>query len=166
MRRFALIWMLILVLTAGCEKDEVSCISVLNSTEVALYVQPYSSDYTDADWIQPGSIDEFYSINCDCLDGFEYFSFYYDSLIIQIKDHEDDVIKFYKDGTTKNYDPTLSPFTNPDVWKIREIERFMPGSFIKSNYEERVVIEHYFCIYGACIKSLQVPVVKELIPSF
>lgn len=164
MRGFQLI--LILLFLTGCSKNDVSSISVKNLTDFPLYVQPYSSDFTDGDWVQPGLMENFYSINCDCLDGFRYFSFYYDSLIIHIKDFEDQPIKFYKDGTTINYDATLSPFTNPDVWKIRESERFMPGKGIKSAYDQREVVEHYFCISTESIKSLKEIEVKELTPSF
>lgn len=166
MKRLLLILMLVSIVLAGCESDELSCISIRNQTEMPIYAQPYSTDYSDGDWIQPGLVDEFYSINCDCLDGFKYFSFYYDSLIVRIKDHEDDPIKFFKDGTTVNYDPLLNPFTNPDVWKTRTLERSMPGKFFKSNYEEREVIEHYFCIDDDCIRSLKTIEVKELNPSF
>lgn len=159
-------WILILLILAGCSKNDVSNISVRNLTDLPLYVQPYSSDFTDGGWIQPGLMEEFYTINCDCLDGFRYFSFYYDSLIIHIKDFEDQPIKFYKDGTTINYDPTLSPFTNPDVWRVKESHSEVQGKVIKSNYEERMIIEHYFCISTESIKSLREIEVKELTPSF
>ena len=159
-------WIIILLLLTGCNNDELSSISVRNLTDLPLYVQPYSSDFTDGDWIQPGLMEDFYTINCDCLDGFRYFSFYYDSLIIHIEDLEDQPIKFYKDGTTINYDATLSPFTNPDVWKIKESQREVPGKVIRSNYEDRIVIEHYFCIRTESIKSLKTVEVKELTPSF
>ena len=158
--------LLLPVLLAGCNNDELSSISVRNLTEIPLYVQPYSTDYADGSWIQPGLMEDFYTIGCDCLDGFRYFSFYYDSLIVHIKDMEDQPVKFYKDGTTINYNPTLSPFTNPDVWKIREIKREEPGTVIRSNYREKLVIEHYFCISPNEIKSMKQKVVKELIPSF
>jgi hypothetical protein len=159
-------WIIILLMLTGCGSDELSSISVRNMTEIPLYVQPYSSDFTDGNWIQPGLMEDFYTINCDCLDGFRYFSFYYDSLIIHIKDMEDQPIKFYKDGTTINYDPTLSPFTNPDVWRIKESARELPGKVIRSNYEDHLVYEHYFCISTASIKSLKQVEVKEMTPSF
>lgn len=159
-------WILILLLVTGCSRNDLSSISVRNLTDLPLYVQPYSSDFTDGNWIQPGLMEDFYTINCDCLDGFRYFSFYYDSLIIHIKDFEDQPIKFYKDGTTINYDPTLSPFTNPDVWKVKESQSEVQGKVIKSNYEERVIIDHYFCISTESIKSLKEIEVKELTPSF
>lgn len=159
-------WILILLILNGCSKNDVSSISVRNLTDLPLYVQPYSSDFTDGGWIQPGLMEEFYTINCDCLDGFRYFSFYYDSLIIHIKDFEDQPIKFYKDGTTINYDPTLSPFTNPDVWRVKESQSEVQGKVIKSNYEDRVVTEHYFCISTESIKSLREIEVEELTPSF
>ncbi len=156
MERTFLILALISVALSGCERDEISCISIRNQTELPIYAQPYTTDYTDGDWIQPGLVDEFYSIDCDCLNGYKYFSFYYDSLIVRVKDHEEDPIKFYKDGSTINYDPSLNPFINPEVWKVRLIERSMPGKFFKSNYENRKVIEHYFCINGDRITSLKI----------
>jgi hypothetical protein len=52
------------------------------------------------------------------------------------------------------------------VWKTRTEERSMPGKFFKSNYEDREVIEHYFCIDSDCIRSLKTVEVKELNPSF
>jgi hypothetical protein len=161
-----LFWIWIFALLTACGNDEQSCISVRNQTDSAIYIQPYSSDFADGGWIQPGWMEEFYSINCDCLDGFKYFSFYYDSLIIHLKDHEEDPIKFFKTGRTVNYDPTLNPFTNPEVWKTREEERSLPGKVFKSNYEERTVIEHYFTISTEYIKSMKTNEVKELTPSF
>ncbi len=118
----------ILVLSYGCMDEELSYISIHNDTGISIYALPYSSEFTDGDWIQPGFTNEFYSISCDCLDGYDYFSFYYDSLIVYIKDHDDDPIKFYKDGTTINYDPTLNPFTNPEVWLTLEFDQELPGS--------------------------------------
>lgn len=159
-------WIFVFVLLVGCTSDELSSISVRNLTDIPLYVQPYSSNVSDGDWIQPGLMEDFYSINCDCLNGFRYFSFYYDSLIIRIKDMEDQPIKFYKDGTTINYDPTMSPFTNPDVWRVRESQSEMPRKVIKSNYSDRIVINHYFCISPELIKSMKTVEVKELTPAF
>jgi hypothetical protein len=161
MDRRLLILLLVPLVLSGCERDEVSFISIRNQTELPIYAQPYSTDYTNGDWIQPGLVDEFYSIECDCLNGFKYFSFYYDSLIVHLKDHEDEPIKFFKDGTTVNYDPSLNPFINKDVWKVRLIERSMPGKIFKSNYENRQVIEHYFCISSDCITSLKNTKVQE-----
>jgi len=165
MFRSVLIMLLVAATLIGCERDEVSFISIRNQTEMPIYAQPYSTDHTNGDWIQPGLVDEFYSIECDCLNGFKYFSFYYDSLIVHILDHEDEPIKFFKDGTTVNYDPALNPFTNRDVWRVRLIERSMPGKFIKSNYENRQVIEHYFTISSDCVTSLKNSEVQDNNPS-
>ena len=110
-----IIWIIVLFVFSGCANNELTWISVKNDTTLPIYVLPYSAEFTNADWIQPGVSDDFYSINCDCLDGFSYFSFYYDSLIVLMQDHDGDPIKFYKDGTTVNYDPKLNPFINPDV---------------------------------------------------
>ena len=118
MRRLG--WLIVFFVLVGCSDDNLSYISIRNETSIPIYALPYTAEYTNGEWIQPGLTDEFYSINCDCLDGFEYFSFYYDSLIIYIKDHDEKPVKFYKDGTTVNYDPTLNPFTNPEVWKLHE----------------------------------------------
>ena len=148
-------------LVAGCAKDELSWISIQNKTSIPIYAQPYSSDFTNGEWIQPGLADEFYSINGDYLDGFEYFSFYYDSLIIHMKDHDEDPIKFYQDGTTENYDPTLNPFTNPDVWKTRSFERHLPRSAFNT-LEEKHIVEHFFCIDAEDVKSLCDTIIHEL----
>lgn len=159
MRGIALI--LLLFLVTGCANDDLSWISIRNDTAVAIYALPYSSDYTNGEWIPPGVVDEFYSINNDYLDGYEYFSFYYDSLIIYMKDHEDDPIKFYQDGSAENYDPTLNPFTNPDVWKTRYFERHLPGSGFNT-LEEKHITEHYFCIDDESVKSLVDTIFHEL----
>ena len=154
-------WILLFFLVTGCTGDDFSWISIRNETSVAIYAQPYSSDYTDGDWIHPGFANKFYSINSEYLNGYEYFSFYYDSLIIYMKDHDDDPIKFYQDGTSENYDPTLNPFTNPDVWKIRDFERHLPGSAFNT-MEEKHIVEHYFCIDAEDIKSLCDTIIQEL----
>ncbi len=112
---------------------------------IPIYAISYSSDYSDGDWIQPGVYDEFYSISIDHLNGYEYFSVYYDSLIVFLKDHEDQPVKFYKDGKTINYDPRLNPFTNPDVWQTRAFNRHLPGSSFES-LEEKQIYEDYFSI--------------------
>lgn len=157
-------WILVLFLLAGCADDDLSWISIRNETGFLIYAQSYSSGYTDGDWIHPGLTDEFYSINSDCLDGYTYFSFYYDSLIIFMKDHDEDPIKFYQDGSTENYNPTLNPFTNPDVWKKREFERHLSGSF-SNTLEEKHIFDHYFCIDEESIKSLTDTILYELNPA-
>lgn len=162
MRGFSLI-LLVFILT-GCADDELSWISIQNETTIPIYALPYSADFTDGEWIQPGVADDFYSINCDCLDGFEYFSFYYDSLIIYMKDNEEEPIKFYKDGTAVNYDPVLNPFTNPEVWKMRDFERHMTGSAFES-LEEKHISEHYFCIDPESVESLSDTIPNELNPA-
>ena len=146
----------ILILT-GCNNDELTWISIKNGTGTPIYVLPYSSDFTNGDWIQPGVSDEFYSINCDCLDGFAYFSFYYDSLIVYLKDHGEEAIKFYKDGTTINYDPQLNPFTNKDVWVTHEFERHLSGSAFNT-LEEKHIIEHYFTVDASSVKSINLEI--------
>lgn len=156
------IYILGLILLMGCTNDDLSWISIKNETTTAIYVLPYSSEYTNADWIQPGVSDEFYSISCDCIDGFTYFSFYYDSLIIHLKDHDDDPIKFYKDGTTVNYDSKLNPFINPDVWQTKDFDRTVSGSYFKT-LEEKHIFEHYFCVEEESVKSLSEP--EELDPN-
>ncbi|MCK5137005.1 MAG: hypothetical protein KAR19_14560 [Bacteroidales bacterium] len=155
---------LVLFLLTGCADDDLSWISIRNETEVSIYAQSYSSGFTNGDWILPGLADEFYSISCDCLDGYAYFSFYYDSLIIYMKDHEEDPIKFYQDGSTENYDPTLNPFTNPDVWKKREFERHLSGSSFNTPGEKHI-FEHYFCIDAESVKSLADTILHELNPA-
>ena len=163
MKRIA--WIIILFLLVGCSDDELSYISIRNDTNIAIYALAYTSEYADGEWIQPGITDEFYSINCDCLDGYEYFSFYYDSLIIHIKDHEQDPVKFYKDGTTVNYNPTLNPFTNREVWRSHEFERHLSGSSFES-LEEKRILEHYFPIETENVKSLADTLINELNPAF
>lgn len=152
---------LIVFLLAGCANDELSWISIQNETTIPIYALPYYSDLSDGEWIQPGVADEFYSISCDCLDGFAYFSFYYDSLVIYMKDLENDPIKFYKDGSSINYDPVLNPFTNPDVWKTRDLERHIPGGTF-NNLEEKRISEHYFSIDAESIESLCDTIPAEL----
>lgn len=136
-----MVWM---VLT-GCANDDLTWVSIKNETSAPIYVLPYSSEFANADWIQPGVSDDFYSISCDCIDGFSYFSFYYDSLIVFLNDHADEPIKFYKDGTTLNYDPALNPFINPDVWYTKDFEKAVKAASL-NNYQEKHIVEHYFCI--------------------
>jgi hypothetical protein len=149
------IWIVVLVILSGCANNELTWISVKNDTSIPLYVLPYSADFTNADWIQPGVSDDFYSINCDCLDGFTYFSHYYDSLIVLMQDHDGDPIKFYKDGTTVNYDSKLNPFTNPDVWRKKDFDRTVTGSGFNT-FEEKHIYEYYFCVKEESVKSLRV----------
>lgn len=150
-----LLGIIVLLALSGCSNNELTWISVKNDTSIPIYVLPYSAEFTNADWIQPGVSDDFYSINCDCLDGFTYFSHYYDSLIVLMQDHDEDPIKFYKDGTTVNYDPKLNPFINPDVWKIDNFDRAVSGSAFNT-IEEKRIYEHYFCIKQESVKSLRV----------
>ena len=149
------IWIIVLITLSGCANDELSWISIKNETTILIYAMPYSSDFTNADWIQPGVTYDFYSLNCDCLDGFAYFSFYYDSLIVLMEDHDEDPIKFYKDGTTVNYNPALNPFINEDVWKVQDFNKVVSGSVFNAS-EAKHIYEHYFCIEEENIKSLSV----------
>jgi len=143
----------ILILT-GCNNDDLTWISIKNSTGTPIYALPYSEDFTNGDWIQPGVSDEFYSINCE-LDGFAYFSFYYDSLIVYLKDHGEDPIKFFKDGTTINYDPKLNPFINKEVWMTHYFERTLSGSAFNT-LEEKHIVEHYFSVDASSVKSINI----------
>lgn len=147
------IWIIALIALAGCDNGDLTWISIKNETTSPIYALPYSSEFTNAEWIQPGISDDFYSITCDCIDGFTYFSFYYDSLIVILKDHDQEPIKFYKDGTTVNYDPALNPFVNPDVWHTQDFDRTVSGSAFNT-LEEKHIVEHYFCIEGEKVKSL------------
>ena len=140
-----LTWIVLMLMATGCANDDLSWISIRNQTEVPIFAQPYSSEFAKSDWIPPGGMNEFYSINCDCLDAFEYFSFYYDSLIVYLQDHEEEPIKFYPDGSTVNYDPKLNPFINPNVWRTRELDNHIP---------EKHISEHYFSITAEHIISL------------
>jgi hypothetical protein len=152
--RFLLLAVSIFLLT-GCNNDELTWISIKNGTGTPIYVLPYSEDYTNGDWIQPGLSDEFYSINCDCLDAFSYFSFYYDSLIVYLKHHGDDPIKFYKDGTTINYNESHNPFTNPEVWRMKEFEKQVSGSSFNT-LKEKQITEYYFTVDAASVKSIDI----------
>ncbi len=156
-------WMIGLILLAGCASDDLSWISIRNETPTPIYIQPYSSDYTDGAWIQPGVSDDFYAINGDVLDGFTYFSLYYDSLIVYLKDYDDKPVKFYQDGTTINYDPTLNPFTNPDVWKSHEFKQQLSGT--PPTMDEKNIFEHYFTIDAASVKYLSDTILQELNPA-
>ncbi|PID91812.1 MAG: hypothetical protein CSA96_06470 [Bacteroidetes bacterium] len=160
--RTSLIIALLLAL-ASCKDDDISWIAIENVTALPIYASAYSSDYTEGDWIQPGVTDEFYSIANNWLDGFAYFSFYYDSLVIYIKDHEYPV-RFYKDGRAENYDPTLNPFTNPEVWKTRSYKRYMDGSLTES-LEEKQIFEHYFSIEAEKVKTLSDTIYQLLTPA-
>lgn len=163
MRGLTLIFLLFLV--AGCNSDDLSWISIQNNTTIPIYVQPYSADFANSNWIQPGVADEFYSLQSDCLDGFDYFSFYYDSLIVHLKDMDENPVKFYKDGTTINYDPTLNPFINEEVWKLRNFEKHLDGSAFNT-LEEKHIFEYYFCISTESVKSLSDTITQELQPAF
>ena len=143
MRKLAFI--LALTTLWGCNNDEYSYISIRNETTTPIYVLPYVSDYSDGDWINPGFTDEFYSIGVDHFNGYEFFCVYYDSLIIYLKDYEDDPVKFYKDGTTINYDPTRNPFTNPEMWTSRSFDELESGSTF-DNLQEKEISEDYFTI--------------------
>ena len=162
MRAVAILFLFFLL--AGCNNDELSWISIRNDTSIPIYVLPYTSDYSYGEWIQPWVSDDFYSLNCDCLDGFTYFSFYYDSLIVIMKDAEETTIKFYKDGTTLNYDPTLNPFINPDVWKSRSFDRHLSSTSFNT-LEEKHIFDTYFCIDAQSIKSLSDTITMELHPA-
>ena len=154
------IWIVVLIAFSGCANNDLTWISIKNDTAIPIYVLPYSDEFTNADWVQPGVSDEFYSINCDCLDGYSYFSFYYDSLIVHMMDHDGDPIKFYKDGTTVNYDPELNPFVNPDVWRTTDFERAISGSALSAT-KEKHIYEYYFCIKEENVKSLRVDAVSN-----
>ena len=162
MRGVAIIFLVFLL--TGCSNDELSWISIRNDTSIPIYVLPYSSDYTDGEWILPGNADDFYRLNSDFLDGFAYFSFYYDSLIVFLKDREETPVKFYKDGTTVNYDPTLNPFINRDVWKSRNFDTHLSGSSFNT-LEEKHIFETYFCIDAENVKSLSDTITMELHPA-
>jgi len=149
----ALFIALILVVLAGCNKDELSYLSICNETPIPIYATSYTSDYSDGEWISPGSSDEFYILNIDHLDGFRYFSLFYDSLVVFLKDHEEHPVKFYSDGVTINYDPELNPFTNPEVWQTRTFYRHVQGSSFES-MEEKQIFEDYFSIETSSIISL------------
>ena len=143
----------ILILT-GCNNDDLTWISIKNGTGTPIYALPYSTDFANGDWIQPGISEEFYSIDCE-LDGFEYFSLYYDSLIVYLKDQGEDPIKFFKDGTTLNYDPALNPFINREVWLIRNLERHLSGP-VFDNLEEKHIFEYYFTVDASSVKSITI----------
>lgn len=157
-------WVILILLASGCASDDLSWIAIENMTEVPIYALPYSSDFTDGEWIEPGGAGDFYSIDCDCLDGFAYFSFYYDSLVVYLRDHDEYPVKFYKDGRTVNYDPTLNPFLNPDVWRIREITQHVRGSG-DTDLDDKYIVEHYFSIEAGKVKSLKDTILHELNPA-
>jgi hypothetical protein len=148
------LWIVVFLAMVGCNSDDVTWISIRNETMIPIYALPYSSEFTNPGWIQPGVTDDFYSLSCDCIDGFNYFSFYYDSLIVLLEDDQNP-IKFYKDGTTINYDPRFNPFTNPEVWHSTDFYRTVEGSAIYT-LEEKHVFEYYFCIEQDHVKSLSV----------
>ena len=146
----------ILLVIAGCNKDDLSYLSICNETPVPIYATSYTSDYSDGDWIPPGISDDFYSININHLDGFRYFSLFYDSLVVFLKDHEEHPVKSYSDGKTINYDPELNPFTNPEVWQTRNFHSRVKGSSFEG-LEEKQISEDYFSIEISSIISLSDP---------
>jgi hypothetical protein len=154
----------ILSLLWGCSDNEISYISICNETPLPIYARSYSSDFSDGNWIQPGVIDEFYSLGINDLNGYEYFSVYYDSMIIYVRGYEDDPVKFYSDGTTINYDPALNPFINPEVWITRTFQRHLPGKSTQS-LEEKQIYEHYFSIEPGSILSLSESALIESDPA-
>ena len=154
----------ILLILAGCSRDDLSYVSIRNDTGIPIYALPYASDFTEGDWIEPGATNEFYSIACDCLDGYKYFSYYYDSLIVYVKDLEKLPVKFYKNGKTVNYDPTLNPFTNPDMWQSHEFEQNLKTSNFEGT-EKKHILEHFFPIDADKIKSLNDTLRYQLNPA-
>lgn len=142
-----------LTILLGCSNEEYSYLSVRNKTTSPIYVLPYTSNFSDGDWIEPGITDEFYTISVEHLNGYEYFCTYFDSVIIYVKDYEDYPVKFYSDGTTLNYNPELNPFINPEVWKTRDFNELMPGNAFQS-IKEKEVNEDYFIIDSLSIVSL------------
>lgn len=145
--------LIVLLLLTACNKDDLSYLSINNATGTPIFALPYSSDYTDGGWIQPGSNDEFYSIEHDDLDAYEYFSAYYDSLVVFLKGYEDDPVKFFKDGRTINYDPLMNPFTNREMWNSQLFDRSVIGNSFES-LEEKHIEEHFFSISELSIPSL------------
>ena len=143
----------ILSLLLGCADDKISYISIRNQTTIPIYVLPYASSFSDGGWIQPGVTDEFYSIEINHLNGYEYFTAYYDSLIVYIKGYDDEPVKFYKDGTTVNYDPDFNPFINPDVWVSHSFDTHLRSSGINT-LEEKQIYEDFFSIDAKCVISL------------
>lgn len=162
MRLVSLIAFLLLI--AGCSDKDLSYVSIRNDTGIPIYALPYTSEYTEGEWIEPGATDEFYSINSD-LNGYNYFSFYYDSLIVHMLDHDGEPVKFYKDGTTINYDPTLNPFTNSEVWDSRGFYQDLPSATF-DGLEKKFILEHFFTIDANSIKSLGDTLTFELNPAF
>lgn len=139
---------------AGCNDDEISYLSVRNETPQPFYAVFYTAGLSEGEWVQPGSTDNFFSLNLDHVNSFEYFSFYYDSVIVYLKEDENRPIKFYKDGSTVNYNPELNPFINSEVWHTRHFVRHQPGSSLES-LEEKQIYEDYFSIETEWIISLK-----------
>lgn len=162
MRKFTL--PLLLILVAACSYEDMACISIGNNTGIPIFSLPYSEEYTNGEWIQPGSINEFYTLNNDQLDGFEYFSYYYDSLVIHIKGQDNRPVKFYKDGRTINYNPELNPFINPNVWKVRKNSVNPSGSAFEG-FEEKKMVEHYFTISANNVLSLSDSIASQSEPA-
>jgi hypothetical protein len=150
--RYTLPLILVLLITA-CNRDDYAFISLKNDTGVPIFALPYSAQYTNGDWIGPGETDEFYTLETDHLNAFEYFSYYYDSLVVYMEGSDDFPVKFYKNGHTVNYDPTLNPFTNREVWIQRNLEMAEAGSGMES-VKRKHVLEHYFTIKADKVKSL------------
>ena len=156
--------MILSVLACGCAGDDISRLSIMNDTGISIYALPYASDFTDGDWIAPGTFVDFYSISHESLDAYAFFTLYYDSVIIYLEDHDLYPVKFYQDGSTVNYDATRNPFTNPDVWDQRKFKSYISGSPINS-MEEKRIFEHFFAIERKYVKILSDSVLHELNPA-
>jgi len=158
------LFVFIALMLGACAQDDYSAMGIRNKTEVPIFALPYVADYTSGAWIQPGLTDDFYTIDCDCLDGYDYFSFYYDSLVIFLEGMETHPIKFFKDGSTVNYDPTKNPFTNQDVWVSWEYDGIEPGN--QESVKQRSYTEHFFVIETSAVKILSDTLWTELNPAF
>jgi len=154
MRYTGLIFLSFLLL-AACNKDDLSSLAIRNGTGTPIFALPYSSDYTEGGWIQPGNRDEFFSIEHEDLDAFDYFCAYYDSVVVFLEGYENDPVKFFKNGSTVNYDPSMNPFTNSEMWNCLSFERPTEGNTFES-VDQKQIEEHFFSI-----NELSIPVLAD-----
>lgn len=144
-----------ILIMMGCSSNDESWLSIENSTDMDIFAIPYTEEFSHGTAIPSGEKDEFFTLSCDCLDGYTYFSTYYDSLVIFFNNEEETPVKFYSDGRTINYDSIQNPFINPLVWNYRVFEEEYYTEI--NSVETRMIYEHFFTIKNEIIDSYRNP---------
>jgi hypothetical protein len=63
-----------------------------------------------------------------------------------------------------NYDPTLNPFVNPDVWESMEYNSNVEGSSMEG-WDVKHILEHFFSVEASSVKSLSDTIYLPLHPA-